>query len=210
MSVNLKACEHGEGMEALQKGVDILLTGVARTREGLLPGQESAELHQFQWHRFLEHALEPVKRTVFAAYRGSLAMRLEDVLAANQACLEAVAIDGREEASRDLASEVLRSTQGARHQKLLIRLAEAWEADTSPRHPAVSIAVKAAVFNEPLATAQVAYLFQEWRASGARCLHARGSSLEKFLERQPAELVSVSPSCLNDPHSPFGGVQHHG
>jgi hypothetical protein len=119
-------------------------------------------------------------------------MRLEDILEANQHCL----LDTDEapwlQDGSALALEMLASLRGARHQPLVRRLEKAWDAG-SRAHPAVALAVKAALFHEPLPAAQAAYFFHEWRAYFAGSRDRRQSTFSVFLNTQPLELLSLSP-----------------
>lgn len=212
MPVDLRTCEQGDGAVALGKSIEGLLSGVDASREGILPVADTIDVHGEQWERFLQRDLARVKKAVFASYQATLALRLEDIELANQACVATLSLtEEQRRTARALTLEVLRSTRGARHDRPLERLAEAWQSESYFGHPAVSIAVKAAVFHEPLAAAQGAYFFQEWRASGAACLQSSSASLEIFLETQSTDLISLPASCIvDDPQSPFGQLKQHG
>lgn len=208
MALKLKTVEGGEGLDALRQGVEVLLGGIGRHEAGWLPKAAGVTEHRAQFEVFRDRILEEVKQAMYVAYAGASSWRLEEILRAGEMVGESVRPGSSEGEMRSqaLAWAILRSTQGARHERLSRRLAAAWESGAQP-HPAVALAVKAAVFHEPVSVAQAAYLFQEWRASAPGDLQVGGFS--GFLESQPAEeVLSISPP--GDPHSPFGKLRHHG
>lgn len=186
MDSELRPCDPDETLQALKASVEVLLFGVSKEACGFLAPYPTAQMQEAAWPGFVQSVLPLVGRLSFQAYVAAAANRLEDVVALSASDIPANAAA--------LSQSILLASAGARHERLMSRLAEV----TEPVHPCVALAVKAAAFNEPAVAAQVAYFFQEWRASGTQ-----SASLLTFLESQSAAVLTLSPEHVSDPNSPF-------
>ena len=199
MDSELTPCDPDDTLQALAASVGVLLHGVPRDQRAVLPGFDSPESREQPWPRFIEENLRPVQAAVYQAYQAATANRLEDILAVP--CPQPLP-----PAALNLAQTILLNSSGARHERLLSRLATATSAQI---HPCVALAVRASAFNEPVAAAQVAYFYQVWQAASSSF---ETTPLLAFLERQPDALLTLSPTLHADPQSPFlaASQQHHG
>lgn len=206
MAVEMRTCEHGEGLDAIQSGVRLLLAGMDADEVARWAEMEPSE----SWDLFLANWRAPIKRAMFASYQSLFEGRLEHLLEANVELVDALAKGTwQRSAASDhaLALHVMDSLQGARHERLLERLGRQWREGETVGHPAVALAAKAATFRHPLPVAQAAYFFLEWRSQTDR----RGS-LEAFLQTSAAtELIRVSPSDMVERlQFPFRDLKQHG
>ena len=201
MATPLSSCNPEDAFGALVRAVGALLQGIDPEQSGLWD-------HTSSWDAFLEKQLVPVKSAMLTCYQAASEGLLKELLDSHDSLAQTLSLSGPE--ARDLALAVLRTSEGARHERAMSRLATQWEqaSPDSPIHPCVSFAVRAAAFNESPIAAQAAYFYQEWRAGKpASALHGNQSSLRLFLEEQPAELLTPS---LHDHPSPFLSERHQG
>ena len=204
MHSELTACDPNDTLHTLAASVGVLLHGVPRDQRAVLPGFDSPESREQAWHRFVTENLRPVQATIYEAYQGAIANRLEDILSVAWK-------DPLPQSALELTQTILLTSHGARHERVLSKLAHA--APSAQSHPCVALAVRAAAFNEPVVAAQVAYFYQEWQAASSGI---GTTPLLAFLESQPATLLTLSPALLSDPQSPFMAAsqqqyqQHHG
>ena len=190
MDSKLTSCDPNETFQTLATSVGILLHGVPRDQRAFLPEFDSLESREQAWSRFTKLTLRPVQAVVSQAYQAANENRLEDILALSWQ-------ESVPPAALELTQTILLTSSGARHERLLSRLAEAASA---PCHPCVALAARAAAFNEPAVVAQVAYYYQEWQAASSGLETTR---LQTFLERQPGALLTLPPSLIANPQSPF-------